>query len=247
MVPLFFITAIVYSIVGLGGGSTYLALLALSSLPYQTIPKVALLCNIVVVTGGFYHFYKVGYFSPKKTFPFIISSIPAAYLGGSFSISKTAFLWLLSSILFVVALRMFFSIKDSPSSPSKDVSTKTAYLLGIPIGAVLGFVSGVVGIGGGIFLLPTLFFLRWSHVKEAAAAASFFILVNSISGLLGHLSKGYWNLETSLLLPLALTVFVGGQIGSRLGAKKISRLAIQRITATIILSVSLRIFWKLLM
>ncbi len=241
LVPLFFLTALVYSMAGLGGGSTYLAILTLFSFPHELTPKVALFCNLVVAANGSYLFYKGGHLSLKKILPFAATSIPAAYLGGSLSIGKTLFSILLGIVLLMAALRMFLS--DQAFVSKKEISWKHAWRVGLPLGIFLGALSGLVGIGGGIFLGPLLLFLGWADVKQAAASSSLFILVNSISGLLGQFSKGGLHWEGPSLLLLMGAVFVGGQIGSRLGVGRIPKLALQRITALLILVVSVRILW----
>lgn len=246
----FFLTALVYSSAGFGGGSTYLALLALFNFPYLLMPKVALLCNLVVVSGGVYHHIKTNHFSFRPVFPFIITSIPFAYWGGSILISKRVFLFLLALSLAVAGGRLLF-LKEPPKEKTKP-SWKMAMCIGLPLGALLGFVSGMIGIGGGIFLAPVLYFLGWGTGHQIAAGASFFILVNSLFGLMGHLNKGLLLSSNELLsgnewiLPLVLAVFVGGQIGSRLSVGRISVSHLQRITALLILSVSARIFWMFL-
>ncbi len=244
LVPLFFLTALLYSMAGFGGGSTYLALLALFNISYLAMPKIALLCNIVVVIGGCYFFMKAGYFSARKTLPFIVTSIPAAYLAGRIPIEKTTFMWLLCFSLAIAGTRMLLS--DKAFRIRKTVSWREAWLVGLPIGAALGGLSGLVGIGGGVFLAPVLLLLGWAHAKEVAATASFFILFNSIAGFIGQWSKGEFSVELNFLLPLAVAVFAGGQIGSRLGSGVISRIALQRITAALILFVSGRVMWGLL-
>ncbi len=243
LIPLFFLTALLYSTVGLGGGSTYLALLALFSFPYMAMPKVALVCNIVVVAGGCYFFIKAGHLSLRKILPFLVTSIPAAYLAGRIPVEKTVFLWLLAVSLGVAGTRML--IADKSFQVRTHVTWKRAWLTGLPIGAVLGALSGLVGIGGGIFLAPVLFLLGWAHAKEVAASASVFILVNSTAGLVGQLSKGAWAIDLNILVPLGLAVFFGGQIGSRLGSGVISKLLLQRVTAALILFVSCRLLWGL--
>ena len=244
LIPLFFLTALLYSTVGFGGGSTYLALLVLFSVPYTEMPKVALACNIVVVAGGCYFFIRAGYFSLRKVLPFIVTSIPAAYLAGSVTIGKAVFMWLLFISLAVAGLRMLLS--EHSFKVRKEVTWSQAWLVGLPIGALLGALSGLVGIGGGIFLAPVLLLLGWAHAKEVAAAASFFILVNSAAGLLGQFSKGAWLVELGFLIPLLVAVFLGGQIGSRLGSGAFSKVALQRLTAVLILFVSGRLLWGLL-
>lgn len=243
LLPLFFLTALVYAMAGFAGGSTYLAILALFAFPHEAMPKVALLCNLVVAGGGFWVFWRAGYFSPKQVLPFVLTSIPMAYLGGRIPIGKTLFLWLLALSLLAAGLRMLLS--ERSFVVRREPSWARAWALGLPIGAALGLLSGLVGIGGGIFLAPVLYFLGWSQSREAAAAAAFFILVNSVSGLFGQFAKSGAGLEWGLALPLMAAVLLGGQIGSRLGAGKISKLTLQRVTAALILSVSGRLLWGL--
>ncbi len=243
LIPLFFLTAVLYSSAGLGGGSTYLALLALFGFAHTSIPLFALSCNILVVSGGFWHFWKAGHFRLAHVLPFLITSIPFAYLGGSVKIGKEAFSFLLAISLACAALRLFF-IRDQEGRLCAIVR-KEAYIIGLPLGAVIGFLSGVIGIGGGIFLSPLLMLLRWADSKQAAAAASLFILVNSLSGLMGQLSKGQ-SLEYSyLLLPLLVSVFLGSPLGARLGAFRISTFALQRVTVGLLFFASARILMGL--
>lgn len=240
LIPLFFLTALLYSSAGLGGGSTYLALLVLFGFSYTSIPLFALSCNILVVSGGFWHFYRAGHFRLKNVLPFLMSSIPFAYLGGRLVIGQKIFSLLLALSLICAALHLFF--KDQEKT-LQTVSWKQVYILGLPLGALIGFLSGLIGIGGGIFLSPLLLLLRWANSKQAAAAASLFILVNSISGLLGQFSKGASFEPLSLLLPLLMAVFLGSQIGARWGAFQISKFTLQKISAGILLFSSLRILW----
>ncbi len=238
LIPLFFLTAILYSSAGLGGGTTYLALLALFSFSYTSIPIFALSCNILVVSGGFWHFYRAGHFRLKNVLPFLITSIPLAYLGGSLSISKKVFSLLLAISLACAAFRLF--LRDEEKA-LQELSWKEAYILGLPVGGLIGFLSGLIGIGGGIFLSPLLMLFRWANSKQAAAAASLFILVNSISGLLGQLSKGASFEALPSLLPLLIAVFLGSQVGARLGAFQLSKFTLQRVSAVILLFSSARI------
>ncbi len=244
LIFLFFITALIYSLVGFGGGSTYLALLILFHFPFETIPKIALVCNIVVVLGGVIQFAKGGHLKIKKILPFVLLSIPFSYLGGAMVIDKTLFLILLGLSLAAAGLRLLF-FHDAKRCGTI-LQRKGEAAIGFLTGGVLGFLSGLVGIGGGIFLAPLLYFLKWGNPKEIAAASSFFIFVNSISGLLGQFSKKGEGLDFLTLIPFVLAVFLGGQIGSRLGAEKISFLKLQQLTASLILYVSFRIFWGLL-
>lgn len=242
LIPLFFLTAAFYSSAGLGGGSAYLALLALFGFSHTHIPLLALSCNILVVSGGFWHFWRAGHFRLNHVLPFLITSIPFAYLGGSLHIGKKTFSLLLAFSLACAALRLFLADREKPL---QIVSPKDSYLVGLPVGAVIGFLSGLIGIGGGIFLSPLLLLLRWADSKQAAASASLFILLNSLSGLMGQLFKGQSFEYFGLLVPLLGAVFLGSQVGARLGALKISQLTLKRVTAGILFFSSMRILMGL--
>ncbi len=242
LLPLFFLAALIYSTAGHGGGSSYLALLALFSVPMIMLRQTALVCNIIVVTGGFYLFYRAGYFSAKKVLPFVLTSVPASFLCGRIQVGEKIFSLLLGISLFVAALRVLFS--PETFEPKRKISWLSAWAIGLPVGAVLGGLSGLLGIGGGIFLSPILMLLGWAHSKETAAAASFFILVNSMAGLLGQWTRNPVSLEFSFILPLAFAVFLGGQIGSRLGSSKISLVTLQRYTGVLILYASANLIWR---
>lgn len=232
----FFTIAVIYSMVGFGGGSSYLAALAMTGLTYQVIPPIALVCNVIVAAGGFIHFFRGGHFKLTKVLPFTILSIPMAYYGGKLPIAKEVFFLLLGLSLLIAAMRML--MPDDFFDKPLEISSKKAWGVGLPAGALLGFLSGLVGIGGGIFLSPILLFLRWVDVKQAGACASFFIIVNSLSGLLGQLHKG--SLNYHVLLPLGIAVFIGGQIGSRIGSFHLPKLQFQRVLAVLIASVAIK-------
>lgn len=243
LIPLFFLTALAYSMAGFGGGSTYLALLVLFDIPHESVRTVALLCNIAVVSFGTWHFARGGHLSLQKVLPFMVTSVPMAYFGGTIQISKTSFTLLLGVSLAVAAARMLWIGKAI--EPTAPVKQRTVWLVGAPLGALLGFLAGIVGIGGGIYLAPVLLFLGWANAKEMAAAASFFILVNSLAGLAGQATRGLV-IDEGFLIPLLVAVVLGGQIGSRLGTYKLPRLAVQRLSGALILVVSGRLLWALI-
>ena len=234
----FFVIALLYSMVGFGGGSSYLAVLALAGLPYQHIPPIALICNLIVAGTGFYYFLKGGHFNLRKALPFVVLSIPMAYWGGRIPIGKELFAILLGLSLLAAALRML--MPGDRFDGGREVSPKKAWAIGLPSGAALGFLSGLVGIGGGIFLSPLLLFLRWVNVKQAGASASFFIIVNSLSGLLGQLHKGPIKGEWECLWFLGAVVFIGGQIGSRFGSFHVPKIVLQRVLALLITAVAVK-------
>lgn len=244
LIPLFFGTAATYSLVGFGGGSTYLALLALFNFPYESIPKIALLCNLIVVSGGLYHYIKKDFLPIQKILPFLLTSIPFAYLGGKMNIPRELFFILLGISLGIAGLRLLF--KEN-SLPLKTLPSPLLFwIVGLISGGIIGFFSGVVGIGGGIFLAPLLYFLRWGEGREIAAMSSFFIFVNSLSGLWGQFSKSTLLIGSEWILPLGLAVFVGGQLGSRMSCGWSSLSLLRRVTAVFILTVSARLFWRFL-
>lgn len=236
----FFIIALVYASVGFGGGSSYLALLALPlfALAFPVIKSTALFCNIIVVTGGTYIFYREGKLRFREVWPYLITSVPAAYIGGFWPIRQHTFFVLLGATLVVVSVLLWFQPerfnRTGEGMPENNL-TKSI------LGAFIGLLSGLVGIGGGIFLSPVLHFLKWSDARRISALASLFILVNSISGLAGLFQRGIPDLRWQFLVPLLLAVLAGGQIGSRLGARRFNPLYIKRITAVLILLAGLNI------
>lgn len=244
LIPLFFLTALAYSSVGFGGGSTYLALLVLFHIPTPQIPKIALVCNIVVVGGGLYHYVRTKNLNWKSVLPFVVASVPCAAWGGTIHLSKDLFLFLLATSLLAAGLRMLLA-RRLVAQP-RQIGSGMAWTVGLSMGSVLGLLSGMIGIGGGIFLSPLLYFLGWGKPKEIAAAASFFIFVNSIAGLAGHWMKDPASPFFDGLLPLIAAVFLGGQIGSRWSVGKLSPIRLQQMTALLILVVATRIFWSFL-
>ncbi len=202
LAPLFFIAALIYSSVGFGGGSTYLALLFLFNVPYSTIPQIALLCNLLVVSGNLYHYLKIEGISLRLVLPFTIMSIPMAYLGGRIAISKNLFLILLGISLLAAGSRLLFAKKLAANVDSTNIDQVRIWGRALPIGGVLGFLSGVVGIGGGIFLAPAMYLLKLGRPIQIAAASSFYIFVNSLAGLIGQLTKTPAEMQVTLLFPL---------------------------------------------
>jgi uncharacterized protein len=232
LVVSFFVIAIIYSSVGFGGGSSYLALLALPifALTPAQIRPTALLCNVIVVTGGVVIFYREKHLSWKEALPYFLLSVPLAFIGGLMKLKNHDFFILLSSTLILAALFLWVQ----PSTKEKEVVKESGFSTKLLTGGAIGFLSGLVSIGGGIFLSPIMHFFRWHSAKKISAIASVFILVNSLGGLWGQFYNGAPNIEWKLLLPLLGAVFLGGQIGSRLGARKFNPLYIKRITAFVI-------------
>ena len=186
---LFLVSATLYSSVGFGGGSTYLALLLIWGIPYFVFPIVALSCNIIVVSGNCFNYIRAGNLNLKLLLPYLVGSIPLAYIGGSLTIEKKLFEILLFLVLATAGTLLLFNFKTYDDK--KENYKKIPSIISVSIGGILGFVSGVVGIGGGIFLSPILFLLRTGRPKHIVTTASLFILINSISGIIGQLSKKY--------------------------------------------------------
>ncbi|WP_298883438.1 sulfite exporter TauE/SafE family protein [uncultured Polaribacter sp.] len=243
IVVLFFIIAILYSSVGFGGGSSYLAILALSGIIFTQIRATALLCNIVVVTSNVFLFHQQKRINWKKTLPLILASIPLAYIGGFLRISQQLFFILLGFTLLFAAITMWISKRITPT---KENIFKNNTLKNVGFGGFIGFISGMIGIGGGIFLAPLLHLTNWDTPKKIAATASLFILVNSIAGLLGQHSNPEFVIDWNLTTILLITVFIGGQIGNRLSNNYFTPIQLKKATAILIAFVSLRILWKYL-
>jgi uncharacterized membrane protein YfcA len=235
----FFFIALIYASVGFGGGSSYLALLAqpMFLLLPEVIRPVALLCNIIVVVGGTIIFYREKKIDWKAMWPFLFASVPFAYLGGFWKLEHHTFFIILGITLLIAAILLWIQ-PEKIVAPEKRLNSTG---VNIALGGSIGFLSGLVSIGGGIFLSPVLHFLRWSDAREISALASLFILVNSISGLAGQFHRGFPAIDVMFLVPLLLAVFIGGQIGSRIGATKFNPLYIKRITAVLILLAAVNI------
>ena len=240
---LFLLTATLYSSVGFGGGSTYLALLLIWDIPYLIFPVIALFCNIIVVSGNCINYIKAGNINFKILTPYLISSVPLAFIGGSLSVDKEIFEILLFLVLALAGVLLL--MKFQSFDQKIEVYNKIPKILSLFIGASIGFVSGVVGIGGGIFLSPILLLIRADKVKNIATAASLFILINSLSGLAGQSTKSstinglydYW--------PLFLLVLIGGQLGNYLNLKIFPARMLTLVTSALVIFVAIRIGLKL--
>lgn len=235
----FFVTALLYAIAGFGGGSTYTALLVLAGTDYRAVPIVSLACNIVVVSVGTWKFARAGHLDWRRVWPLFVTSVPAAWLGGRLVVEKEMFIELLAGSLLVAGLTMLWQPywkREIEPAPGPRWIEPVA-------GGGLGLLAGVVGIGGGIFLAPLLYLLRWDSPRRIAATCAAFILVNSISGLAGQASKGLAATgavigEHGLLFP---AVFVGGLVGAGLGARRIRPEWVRIVTALLILYVAVRL------
>ena len=234
----FLVTALIYSSVGFGGGSTYLALLLLWGIPYTIFPIIALACNIIVVSGNSFNYIRAGNFNLKLLLPYLFGSIPFAFIGGSIQIDKELFEIILFFVLGIAGILLLINFK-SYGNNSSTYKTLPIYLSFI-IGVILGFVSGIVGIGGGIFLGPILYLFRAANPKHITTAVSLFILINSIFGIFGQLSKNQNLVEVKEYLYLLLAVFIGGQIGNFLNLKLFSTKTLALITSILVIIVAIR-------
>jgi len=240
----FLITSILYSSVGFGGGSTYLALMLIWEIPFYIIPILALCCNIIVVTGNSINYVRSGNLNLNLLVPYLVGSIPFAFFGASISISKELFEIILFIILFIAGILLLIKNKSYDNDQIKINSIPKA--VSIFIGSVIGFVSGIVGIGGGIFLSPILFLMKAGYPKHIATAASLFILINSIFGVAGQLTKNIVFEEFLNYWPLFACVLVGGQIGNLLNIKFLSNKTLTIITSMLVIFVSIRMGIRLI-
>jgi len=240
---LFLITALLYSSVGFGGGSTYLALLLIWEIPYFILPVIALFCNIIVVSGNCYNYIRAGNLNLKLLTPYLIGSIPLAYIGGSLPIEKKIFEILLFLVLTIAGILLLFNFKSY--NDREESYQKIPSPIAILIGGIIGFISGAVGIGGGIFLSPILFLIRAGKPKHIITVASLFILINSISGIIGQLTKNVVLIEIQNYWYLLVAVLIGGQIGNFLNLKIFPVRILALVTAILILFVAIRMGFAL--
>lgn len=220
------IIAFLYSSVGHAGASGYIATMTLFGLAPVVIRPTALLLNILVAIIGSFQFWRAGHFSWRLFWPFALLSIPMAYVGGYLQPSASVLRILIGVVLLFSAARLIFRRADPPetTAPSRPRA--------IGVGAGLGFLSGLTGTGGGIFLTPLLLFCRWAHIRQAAAVSALFILVNSVAGLVGYFSAKH-SIPTLGLL-LAAAAIIGGTIGSRLGSRHFPTRTISILLATVL-------------
>jgi hypothetical protein len=221
-----FAVAVIYSSVGHGGASGYLAVMALLAVAPEITRPTALILNLFVASIAFFQFYRAGHFDWKIFLPFAVSSIPLAFVGGSINLPPTVYKIILGVCLILAAIRLSLNLKSDAEVKSTNI------WIALLIGGGLGFVSGLVGVGGGIFLTPILLLMNWTNPKKAAGVSALFILVNSISGLLGNYSQ---IMQLSLIVFVWISVAViGGIIGSVLGSRKLHSLILRRILAIVL-------------
>ena len=240
----FFITAILYASIGFGGGSTYLALMLIWDIPFYIFPIIALICNIIVVTGNSINFLRTKNTNLSLLTPYLIGSVPFAFVGASISINKSLFEILLFFILIIAGI--FLLLENKSFGKDKIKIRKIPKIFSILIGSIIGFISGLVGIGGGIFLSPILFLMRAGYPKHITSTASLFILINSILGVAGQLTKDIVFNEFLDYWPLFIAVLIGGQIGSFLNIKFLSNKVLALMTSFLVIFVAVRMGIKLI-
>src|SRR5687767_5774334 len=228
-----FIVAILYSSVGHGGASGYLAVMALLAVAPEITRPTALLLNVFVATVGTIQFYRAGHFSWRIFLPFAATSIPFAFIGGMITLPTTVYKIVLGIVLVLAAIRLAWNLKadDEPRQP--------VIWIALMIGAVIGLLSGLVGVGGGIFLTPVLLLMNWSETKTAAGVSAMFILVNSLSGLAGNYAQ-FIVLPSNVWLWIGSAV-LGGVIGSTLGAKRFNSLILRRVLAVVLVFAGIKL------
>jgi hypothetical protein len=236
---LFFVIALIYSSVGFGGGSSYLAILAAFAIPFPELRFYSLVCNIMVVAGSVLYFHRRRLLKWRQTLPIIFLSVPAAFFGGAYRLSSITFFLILATVLLISGLILAY---QAVVGYRKSENYRRGKITSALMGLFIGFVSGLSGIGGGIFLSPVLNLSRWDNAKVIAASASLFILVNSASGLAGQLISYSFDLEWNYFIGLPLAVWGGGFIGRRLGILKFNAQQVKLVTALLILFISIRIF-----
>jgi uncharacterized membrane protein YfcA len=230
------IIAFLYASVGHGGASGYLALMALFSFAPETMKPMALLLNLFVAGIAFYHYHKAGYFNKKLFLSFAMASIPLAFLGGTIEVDATVYKKILGVFLIFAILKMF-NVFGKESKQIKNVKLWQ----GLLVGGVIGFFSGLIGIGGGIILTPIILLLHWGKMKEAAAVSALFIWVNSAAGLIGQMSSGVEiSSQAFILVAVAL---VGGFLGSYYGSQKFNNLNLRYLLAFVLIIASIKLFF----
>jgi uncharacterized membrane protein YfcA len=242
MPPLFIfvpLIALLYASVGFGGATGYLAVMSLFGIEPQVMASTALVLNVVVASISFITYFRAGHLRRDLLLPFIITSIPAAFIGGSFKIADHIYSILLYAVLTFVAIRLLFFSKHGDDENA--ISNTPPFWIAAGIGFIIGLLSGIVGIGGGIFLSPIILYARWGNSKQAATVAAAFIILNSISGLLGRFIGGTFALDTFSISLIPFGV-IGALMGSWLGAQRISNLNLRRALG-MVMSFAVSNFW----
>lgn len=231
---LLFLVAFLYASVGHGGASGYLALMAIFSIAPDVMKPTALLLNLFVSLTSFIQFYRGGYFRMKLFLPFALASVPFAFIGGLIPIDASVYKQILGWLLLLPVMRFLFF-----SNIQVEEQKNHSLLLAVTIGAVIGFLSGLIGIGGGIILSPVILLLRWADMKQTAAISALFIFVNSLSGLAGQLTKGIHFTPDMYLY--VLIAFAGGLAGAYIGSVKLKQGALKYLLATVLLIAAVKL------
>ncbi len=242
LVLIFLLIAGIYASVGFGGGSSYLAVMVLYAFPFQEMRLIALICNIIVVTTGTITFIGNGQVNWRKVLPIALVSIPMAFLGAMIPLKQEIFFLILGCSLLVAGILLWVK-KKARGEYYLDARTFSPVMNAL-IGGSIGFLSGLVGIGGGIFLSPVLNLTRWDTPKKIAATASFFILVNSVAGLIGQLTKLPPHINGGQMTQLCVAVYSGGLLGSRISAARFSLDVVKRVTAILVSYAGLELLSK---
>jgi len=240
IIILFLVISFVYASVGFGGGSSYLAVLTFFQFPFVEMKLTALVCNIIVVTGGTLLFIRHGQVNWQKVLPLVVVSVPLSFLGARLKLSEDTFFIILGCCLIVAAILLWLKTRAAAEGRVFEAH----YLRDGALGGAIGFLSGMVGIGGGIFLSPILNLMRWDVPKKIAATASFFILVNSVGGIAGQLSSSTSGISFAHIGLLAAAVLVGGQAGAHFGIRLFNPLTIRRVTAVVVLVAGIEVLHK---
>ena len=233
----FLVVAVIYAMVGMGGASSYLALLSFTGMGAFKMSTIALSCNLIVAGSGWFRFLQAGHFKWSILLPFLVFSIPAAFWGGSMQINEVSYRLVLGALL-LIAIPLLVIERKSMEQHRVHWSINH-WVFAAFWGSSIGFVSGLVGIGGGIFLVPILILFSFCKTKQAMAVGSAFIFINSIAGLVAKLQQG--SLAGAELFFLALAALVGAQWGASLGSKKIAEPVLKNILAAIMLLAALRL------
>ena len=233
---LIFFVAALYSSVGHGGASGYLAILSFFGLAPSVMSSTSLILNVLVAGIGVISFFRAKHLSLRLAWPFIALSIPAAFLGGLVQIADKTYFLLLAIALIAAAFRLAGSLRGAESG---ETLTPPSLAVALPVGAGIGLLSGVVGVGGGIFLSPVMILKRWADPKRTAAVSALFIVVNSLSGIVGRFLRG--GFELGAAVPFIAAAAVGGLAGSYVGATKFSGLTLRRVLALVLLTAAFKL------
>ena len=230
------IVAFLYASVGHGGASGYLALMALFSFAPETMKPTALLLNVFVAGIASYHYYKAGFFNKRLFLSFAIASIPMAFIGGAIEVDASIYKNILGVLLIFAILKML-----NVFGKENNTVNKIKIWQGLIVGGIIGFFSGLIGIGGGIILTPIILLLHWGKMKEAAAVSALFILVNSASALIGQISSGVQIASDSLIL--AGIALIGGFLGSYHGSRKFNNGLLRYLLAFVLIIASVKLIF----